>query len=316
MGVRSAEPSGQRLPWLTLRQRNDLSDYRPFWTEPERPDASAVTVSTPTGAQFDVTAPELAAELGAGVRVMKLDRGTFDTMPLSLITTNTVDSLGALLGTEVNVLGVRPNLVVGALKGGVLPRGWVGRADPDRRLGVDANRPARQAVRCRRLRPRHRRPRPRGAPRRGQSSGDVSGRVRIDTSSRARLDRQHRGPPAGMTPMSTNGVSGSEWAREKGDQMSAPNDQISEAPSGLAAPARRALAEAGFERWSELAAVSEAEIAGLHGFGKNALVLVREALDDARTRVRRGLMTTDLRRTRSALENCSASVRRRACEAG
>ena len=60
--------------------------------------------------------------------------------------------------------------------------------------------------------------------------------------------------------------------------MSAPNDQISDAPSGLAAPARRALAEAGFERWSEAAAVSEAEIAGMHGMGKNALVLVREAL--------------------------------------
>jgi hypothetical protein len=77
-----------------------------------------------------------------------------------------------------------------------------------------------------------------------------------------------------------DGVSGSVWAREEGDQMSTPNDQISEAPSGLAAPARRALADAGFERWSELAAVSEAEIAGLHGIGKNALDLVREALEE------------------------------------
>ena len=30
------------FPWLTLRQRNDLNDYHPCWTEPERPDASAV----------------------------------------------------------------------------------------------------------------------------------------------------------------------------------------------------------------------------------------------------------------------------------
>jgi hypothetical protein len=60
--------------------------------------------------------------------------------------------------------------------------------------------------------------------------------------------------------------------------VSTPNDQISDAPSGLPAPARRALAQAGFERWSELAAVSETEIAELHGIGKNALVLMREAL--------------------------------------
>jgi hypothetical protein len=64
--------------------------------EPERLDASTVIVGAPAGARFDVTAPALAAELGEGVLVMKLNRGTFDTMPLSLITTRTVENLGAL----------------------------------------------------------------------------------------------------------------------------------------------------------------------------------------------------------------------------
>jgi uncharacterized protein len=63
------------FPWLTLRQRNDLNDYHPCWTEPERPDASAVIVHTPAGARFDVIASALAAELGE-VRVMKLNRET------------------------------------------------------------------------------------------------------------------------------------------------------------------------------------------------------------------------------------------------
>jgi len=116
------------FPWLTLRQRNDLNDYRPRWVEPERPDASAVVVRTPAGVRFDITAPALAAQLGPGVRVMKLNRGTFDTMPLSLITTRTVASLGALLGTEVNVLRFRPNLVVEALDAAAFPEdAWVGR---------------------------------------------------------------------------------------------------------------------------------------------------------------------------------------------
>jgi uncharacterized protein YcbX len=115
------------FPWLTLRQRNDLNSYHPSWLEPERPDASAVIVRTPSGARFDVTEPALAAELGDGVRVMKLNRGTFDTMPLSLITTRTVENLGALLGTELNVLRFRPNLVVEAFGAAFPEDEWVGR---------------------------------------------------------------------------------------------------------------------------------------------------------------------------------------------
>jgi uncharacterized protein YcbX len=119
---------GNGFPWLTLRQRNDLNDYHPCWAEPERPDASAVVVRTPAGARLDVTAPALAAELGDGVRVMKLSRGTFDTMPLSLITTRTVESLGALLGAEPNVGRFRPNLVIEASGAAAFPEdGWVGR---------------------------------------------------------------------------------------------------------------------------------------------------------------------------------------------
>jgi uncharacterized protein YcbX len=117
------------FPWLTLRERNDLNDYHPCWTEPERPDASGVIVRTPAGARFDVTAPALAAELGDGVRVMKLNRGAFDTMPLSLITTRTIESLGALLGTELNLLRFRPNLLIEPLGTAAFPEDeWVGRA--------------------------------------------------------------------------------------------------------------------------------------------------------------------------------------------
>jgi uncharacterized protein len=118
---------GNGFPWLTLRQRNDLNDYRPRWTDPARPDASTVTVRTPSGALLDATAPALAAEIGPGVRMMKLDRGTFDAMPLSLITTRTVESLGTLLGTDLNVLRFRPNLVIEAFGAAAFPEDeWVG----------------------------------------------------------------------------------------------------------------------------------------------------------------------------------------------
>lgn len=134
------------LPWLTLRQRNNLNDYRPCWTDPEHPDASAVIVRTPAGARFDVTSPALAAEIGEGVRAIKLNRGTFDSMPLSLITTRTVESLGTLLGADLNVLRFRPNLVIEAFGAAPFPEDeWVGR---DLKVGTLWMRIDRRDRRC------------------------------------------------------------------------------------------------------------------------------------------------------------------------
>jgi hypothetical protein len=49
-------------------------------------------------------------------------------------------------------------------------------------------------------------------------------------------------------------------------------------PAGLAAPARRALVQAGYAQLDQLAGVSEAEIKRLHGMGPRALDLLRRAL--------------------------------------
>lgn len=115
------------FPWLTLRQRNDLNGYRPCWKDPDRPDASGIVVRTPAGDELDLTDPALAAELGDGVRVMKLKRGTFDTFPLSLITTRTIESLGALLATDLDERRFRPNLVIEPYGAAAYPEDeWVG----------------------------------------------------------------------------------------------------------------------------------------------------------------------------------------------
>ena len=87
------------FPWLTLRQRADLNHYRPAFTEPERPDKSPTVVHTPSGAVLDVTDPALAAELDpSGIRLIKQDRGIFDTAPLSVVTTQTLARLGEMVG--------------------------------------------------------------------------------------------------------------------------------------------------------------------------------------------------------------------------
>jgi uncharacterized protein YcbX len=110
------EASG--FPWLTIRERPDLVRYRPRLADPERPNTSPVVVTTPTGVELDVTDPALAAELGGGVRATKLDRGTFDALPLSLISTQSVRNLGVLAGRPLHPGRFRPNLLVDATAGG------------------------------------------------------------------------------------------------------------------------------------------------------------------------------------------------------
>jgi len=115
------------FPWLTMRERPELSHYRPRFTDPDRPNASPALVRTPSGAEFDVADPALAAELGPGVRVIKQDRGVFDTMPLSLLTTQTAAGLGKLVGADLAVARFRPNLLVDAFGGDFPEDAWVGR---------------------------------------------------------------------------------------------------------------------------------------------------------------------------------------------
>lgn len=56
------------------------------------------------------------------------------------------------------------------------------------------------------------------------------------------------------------------------------NDSTTDWPSGLAAPARRALDGAGYTRLDQLAEVREDDLAALHGMGPKALRQLRDAL--------------------------------------
>jgi uncharacterized protein YcbX len=118
------------FPWLTIRERPVLLHYQPRFTEPDRPNASLTMVRTPAGRDLDVVDPDLAAELGPGVRVIKQDRGVFDALPLSLLTTRSLSSLGRLVGTDVAATRFRPNLLVDPVEpeaDDFPEEGWVGR---------------------------------------------------------------------------------------------------------------------------------------------------------------------------------------------
>ena len=101
------------FPWFTLRQRADLNHYRPSFVDPARPDNSRTNVRTPSGAVLDVANPALAEELcPGGVRVIRQDRGNFDTFPLSVITTRSIGRLGEMVGAGLDVRRFRPNILV------------------------------------------------------------------------------------------------------------------------------------------------------------------------------------------------------------
>jgi uncharacterized protein YcbX len=117
------------FPWLTLRERADLNHFRPSFVDPAQPDKSATMVRTPSGTVFDVTDPALAAELyPQGARVIKQNRGIFDTFPLSLITTQTIARLGESVGARLDVQRFRPNILVEAADDAPFAEDeWVGR---------------------------------------------------------------------------------------------------------------------------------------------------------------------------------------------
>lgn len=115
------------FPWLTIRECPQMGRFRPSFADPGRPDTSRTMVFTPAGECFDVADPALAAELAAGARVIKQNRGVFDTFPLSVITTQTVASLGTLTGVELDVQRFRPNLLIEASGQDAFPEdAWVG----------------------------------------------------------------------------------------------------------------------------------------------------------------------------------------------
>jgi uncharacterized protein YcbX len=102
------------FPWLTIREQPRLRHHVPRFAEPARPDESATLVRTPDGQELDVSDPALAASFGDGVRLIKQNRGVFDWLPLSLISTGSIAGLGAITGRELEVQRFRPNLLVEA----------------------------------------------------------------------------------------------------------------------------------------------------------------------------------------------------------
>ncbi|MCA1841269.1 MAG: MOSC domain-containing protein, partial [Actinobacteria bacterium] len=97
-------------------------------------------VRTSDGKEMAVFGEELAAEIErrhkAPVQMMHLRAGIFDEACVSVITTDTIQEIGSLAGTDSDVRRFRPNIVVRLLRSGVFEEDkWLGGVlsfgDPD-----------------------------------------------------------------------------------------------------------------------------------------------------------------------------------------
>jgi len=119
------------FPWLTGRTLPDLVLHSARYTNPMDPARARVRVVAPDGTEFDVADPALAARLAEAaatpVRLLRLGRGTYDAMPVSVITTNTADIIARVHGEPVVLDRFRSNLVIQPDDPAATERDWLGR---------------------------------------------------------------------------------------------------------------------------------------------------------------------------------------------
>ena len=105
------------FPWLTASKLPELILFTPVH---RGADASAdglpTHVRTPGGEELTLFGPELAAEVsrrhGSPVEMMHLNRGIFDEVSISAITSATVNKIAELAGQPPDVRRFRPNILI------------------------------------------------------------------------------------------------------------------------------------------------------------------------------------------------------------
>jgi uncharacterized protein YcbX len=126
--VKSANRS--RFPWLTGRDIFPMVLHRAEFTDPANVPASKIRVTAPDGWQGMLDDPELTARLsqqaGEDVHLIQLGRGTFDAMPISVVTEGTQAAVAEAHGSDVGLGRFRINLVVRADNSKMRETDWFG----------------------------------------------------------------------------------------------------------------------------------------------------------------------------------------------
>ena len=108
------------FPWLSATKLPDLLLFTPLRRPDDVEGGLPTHVRTPEGKEMAVFGEELAAEIErrhkAPVQMMHLRGGVFDEACISVITTDTIQEIGRLAGTDSDMRRFRPNIVIRLLR--------------------------------------------------------------------------------------------------------------------------------------------------------------------------------------------------------
>ena len=112
--VRCDNQSG--FPWLTARQVPGLVRYQPRYQNPDDVLNSAITVTTPDGRTLPLAAPDLQADLaqayGHDVSLIRIKRGVYDSLTVSLASVATAAALAEAVDIDLDFRRFRQNIVI------------------------------------------------------------------------------------------------------------------------------------------------------------------------------------------------------------
>lgn len=104
------------FPWLTARELPKLLRCQPHFTQPDKAITidSEVRVTVPSGKSLALDSAELRAELRLpeSVSLLKLSRGTYDCMPVSVLLMSTLKKLEDRLGQSIDPRRFRANILI------------------------------------------------------------------------------------------------------------------------------------------------------------------------------------------------------------
>ncbi len=128
------------FPWLTARDLPSLVQFHASYERPGDPAHSKVVVTDPSGTRFDIRDPALLARLsdaaGVPVWLLRLGRGCFDAMPVSILTTAAAAAVERAHGAPIGKARFRANVVIRPSDPATTEQNWLGRhltfgADPN-----------------------------------------------------------------------------------------------------------------------------------------------------------------------------------------
>jgi uncharacterized protein YcbX len=147
--VRGDNQSG--FPWLTAREIPQINQYRPRYADLAAIKNAEMLVETPHGRSLPLSAPELKAELaqlyGHDVSLIRIKRGVFDDLPLSIMSMASVQALAEAADIAPDVRRWRQNVIIETVDGrAFVEESWLGQTLSIGDIRLRLNKPISRCV--------------------------------------------------------------------------------------------------------------------------------------------------------------------------